>query len=133
MGQVLASKPITIRLYNADNSILTSTTANADGTFYLTAPAGTYTVTAAADDGFLSAQASVTLTDGNTNTMSTVSLIAGDIDKNGVIDQYDAITIGMNYNTASPSAADLNNDGLINVLDLTLLARNYRKSGAIAW
>ena len=65
--------------------------------------------------------------------MSVVTLPAGDIDGNGVIDQFDAMTIGMSYNTAIPPAADLNNDGTINVLDLELLAHNYRKSGAIAW
>lgn len=41
--------------------------------------------------------------------MSAVPLPAGDIDNNGVIDQFDAMTIGMNYNASSPSAADLNN------------------------
>ena len=65
--------------------------------------------------------------------MPNVSLLAGDIDNNGVIDQFDAMTVGMSYNTATPAAADLNNDGTINVLDLELLASNYRKPGAIAW
>ena len=131
-GQVIASKPVTIRLYNADNSLAATLNANADGTFIFTAPAGNYTITATAS-GFLSAQGTVTLTNGNTRTMSVVTLPAGDIDGNGVIDQFDAMTIGMSYNTAIPPAADLNNDGTINVLDLELLARNYRKSGAIVW
>jgi hypothetical protein len=43
------------------------------------------------------------------------------------------MTIGMNYNTASPDAADLNADGVINVLDLEMLAGNYRASGALNW
>jgi hypothetical protein len=131
-GQVLASKPVTVSLYNADNSLAASATANADGTFSLTAPAGTYTVRATVS-GFLSAQGSVTLTGGSTSTMPTVSLLAGDIDNNNVIDQLDALTIGMSYNTAVPAAADLNNDGVINVLDLELLALNYRKTGPVAW
>jgi murein DD-endopeptidase MepM/ murein hydrolase activator NlpD len=131
-GQVLASKPVTIRLYNADNSLAATLVANADGTFNFTAPAGTYTITAAAS-GFLNAQGSITLTNGITRTMTTVALPAGDIDGNGVIDQFDALTIGMSYNTAIPPAADLNNDGIINVLDLELLAGNYRKSGAVVW
>ncbi|HLO31791.1 MAG TPA: carboxypeptidase regulatory-like domain-containing protein [Anaerolineales bacterium] len=131
-GQVLASKTVTVSLLNADNSVAASMTANADGTFSLTAPAGTYAVRAAAS-GFLSAQGSTTLTAGNTNTMPTISLLPGDIDNNNVIDQLDALTIGMSYNTASPAAADLNNDGIINVLDLELLAQNYRKTGPVAW
>jgi len=131
-GQVLASKPVTVGLYDATNILIASVTANADGTFSLTAPSGSYTVRATAS-GFLSAQGSVTLTGGNTSTKPTISLPAGDIDGNNVIDQFDALTIGMNYNTASPEAADLNNDGIINVLDLELLAGSYRESGPLAW
>jgi hypothetical protein len=65
--------------------------------------------------------------------MPTISLLAGDIDNNNVIDQLDAMTIGMNYNADTPTAADLNNDNVINVLDLELLARNYRETGPVAW
>jgi hypothetical protein len=131
-GQVLAEKPVTVSLFNADSSPAGSVTANLDGTFSLTAPAGSYTVFATAS-GYLSAQASVTLTDGNTTTMPTISLLAGDIDNNNVIDQFDAMTIGMSYNSSTPTAADLNNDGVINVLDLELLAGNYRETGPVLW
>jgi hypothetical protein len=62
-----------------------------------------------------------------------VTLPAGDIDGNNVIDQFDAMTIGMSYNGSDPAAADLNNDGVINVLDLELLAANYRLTGPIVW
>lgn len=131
-GQVIASKPVTVNLYNADSSLAGTVVVNQDGTFSLTAPAGTYTVTATAS-GFLSAQGSPVITGGATTTLQSISLIAGDIDGNDVIDQYDALTIGMSYNTATPAAADLNNDGTINVLDLEILAGNYRQSGALAW
>ena len=83
--------------------------------------------------GYLSAQGSVTLTSGSSSALTAISLPAGDIDNNNVIDQFDALTIGMNYNSASPAAADLNNDAIINVLDLELLARNYRLTGPVAW
>jgi outer membrane biosynthesis protein TonB len=130
-GTVLAGKPVTVSLYT-DETLVTSVIVNTDGTFSLTAPAGTYTVRATAD-GFLSAQGSVTLTAGETGTKPEVTLVAGDIVNNNVIDQFDALTIGMSYNTATPAAADLNNDGIINVLDLELLARNYRQVGPIVW
>ena len=65
--------------------------------------------------------------------MPVLQLLAGDIDDNGEIDQFDAMTIGMNYNSALPEAADLNNDGVINVLDLELLAQNYRATGPTPW
>jgi len=131
-GTVIASKPVIVDLYDMDEVIVTTASVNPDGTFILTVPAGTYTAVASAS-GFLNAQASVSLSGGNTTTLTTIVLPAGDIDGNGVIDQFDAMTIGMNYNSAEPSVADLNNDGIINVLDLEALAGNYRKTSPIAW
>ncbi len=131
-GRVLAGKPVGINLYKADNTLAASAAANADGTFSLTAPAGTYTAVATSA-GFLGARGSVTLTAGATSTLPTVTLAAGDIDNNNVINQFDAMSLGMNYNTAVPAAADLNSDGTINVLDLELLAHNYRKTGPLPW
>lgn len=130
-GQVIASKPVIVTLY-AGNVVVTSVTANPDGTFSLTAPAGSYTVVATSA-GFLSAQGSANIVAGSTTTKPTISLLAGDLDGNNVIDQFDALTIGMSYNTSTPSAADLNNDGIINVLDLELLAQNYRETGPTVW
>ena len=130
-GQVLAGKPVTVSLYGAGNTLVTSDNANPDGTFRLTAPAGTYTVIATAS-GFLRAQGAAILTGGST-TRPALTLLAGDIDGNDGIDHFDALTIGMNYNAASPAAADLNNDFVINVLDLEALAKNYRATGPIVW
>lgn len=131
-GQVLASKLVTVSVYDLADALVASTQANPDGTFSLTAPAGDYTVVAEAA-GFLDAEGPATLTAGATTTMTTISLLAGDIDGNLVVDQFDAMTIGMSYNTATPDAADLNADGTINVLDLELLAANYRATGPTAW
>lgn len=131
-GQVLANKPVTVSLYDLNSTLIDSVTVNPDGTFSFTVSAGAYNVVATAS-GYLSAQGTVTLTPGGTSTQPSLTLLAGDIDGNNVIDQFDAMTIGMSYNTAVPAAADLNNDGIINVIDLELLAKNYRKTGPVAW
>ncbi len=131
-GRVIAGKPVTVSLYNASDELVTSVTANPDGTFSLTAPGGTYTIAATAS-GFLSAEGSASIPAGGTAAKPNITLPAGDIDGNNVIDQFDALTIGMNYNGTTPAAADLNNDGVINVLDLELLAANYRKTGPVVW
>ena len=131
-GKVMASKPVTVSLYNVSDVLVTSVVANPDGTFSLTAPAGTYTITASAS-GFLDAEGSATITGGATSQKPDIALLAGDIDGNNVIDQFDALTIGMSYNAATPPEADLNNDGVINVLDLELLASSYRKSAPQDW
>jgi len=131
-GQVLAGKLVTVSVLNEDGSVAASGTVTENGSFGFTQPVGEYTLRASAV-GFLSAQRPVTLTAGGVLTLPTISLLAGDIDGNGVIDAFDALTIGMSYNTATPAAADLNDDGIINVLDLELLARNYRQTGPVAW
>ena len=131
-GQVDSPKPVILELYGINGSLLGSATVEPNVTFTLTAPGGTYKVVASSS-GFLSAEATAAITNGETITLVSVTLPAGDIDGNNVIDQFDALTIGMNYNAAEPSIADLNNDGVINVLDLEALARNYRKTGPIVW
>jgi hypothetical protein len=131
-GKVIASKPATIGLYDSGGSLVMSIAANPGDSFLLTAPSGTYTLVAVAN-GYLSAQGSLTLIGGSTITQPTIDLVPGDIDNNNVIDQFDAMTIGMSYNSSTPAAADLNNDGTINVLDLEILAKNYRKTGPVVW
>ena len=130
-GQVHAGKPVTVTLTDQNGSIAGSVVANADGTFSLSLPAGTYTAVASAP-GFLRAQGTVSIANGSTTTIQTISLLAGDIDGNDVIDQLDALTIGINYNGNEPTAADLNSDGTINVLELEILAPNYRQIGPLA-
>jgi len=132
IGQVIASESVTVSVYDANNVQVATIPANTNGTFAITLEGGTYTVVATAS-GFLKAQGSFTLTSNQNSTLPTITLLAGDIDSNNVIDQFDALTIGMSYNTSTPVAADLNNDGIINVLDLELLARNYREAGPVAW
>jgi hypothetical protein len=131
-GQVIASKPVTVSLLNSDSSVAAATIANSDGTFLLTASPGSYVIIASAE-GFLDAQGIVTLADGVTYAMPTITLPAGDIDGNDVVDQYDALTLGMNYNLVAPMPTDLSNDGLTNIYDLEMLAENYRKAGALSW
>ena len=130
-GQITVSKPVTVNIYDS-NMILVATTESADGNFSLEVAPGNYTVVAVAP-GFLSAQRTVTITTGVTDTLPPLTMLAGDLDANNVIDQFDALTIGMSYNAAVPDAADLNDDGIINVLDLELLAKNYRKTGPTPW
>jgi len=105
-GRVLATKPVTILLHNPDNSVAATGITNQDGTFNLIVKGGTFTITASAE-GFLSAQGSITVAGGGSLSNPVVSLTAGDMDGNGVIDQMDLLTVGMNYNSVTPTAADL--------------------------
>ena len=78
-GQVLAGKAVTVKLYDNTDTLVATVPANPDGTFSLTAPAGTYAVVATAP-GFLSAAGSATITSAGTTTLPNVTLLAGDID-----------------------------------------------------
>ena len=132
-GHASAGTPVTVTVFDVNNTLIVSVAAtDIDGFFGSAVLPGTYTVIARAD-GFLSARGSVTVTAGSTSTVPAITLLAADIDNNNVIDQFDVLTIGMNYNSTLPFAADLNNDGIINVLDLELLAGNYRKTGPANW
>jgi hypothetical protein len=134
-GKVLASKPVTVDLYllyNEDFSFTNTLTTAADGSFAFAATSRTYSIRAQAD-GALDARGDFVLNYREIRNMQTITLPAGDLDDNNVIDQFDALTIGMNYNASFPTVADLNNDGTINLLDLQLLAANYQKSGPIPW
>src|SRR5688572_12160228 len=131
-GKVIASKPVRIDLIDTNHNPVSSTFVMQDGTFSIDVPPGTYLVVAFVP-GFLTTQGTVTISVGNITTMPTITLVPGDIDSNSVIDQFDAMTIGINYNTAIPGEADLNNDGIINVLDLEILAENYRRTGPVLW
>ena len=130
IGQVNAHKPVTISLYH--DGLVTIQVVQPDGSFNFPIAGGNYTIVASAE-GYLNAQGTLSIINGQTVTMPTVTLPAGDIDGNGVIDQLDALTIGINYNASTPTAADLDNSGLIDVLDLELLASNYRLAGALNW
>ena len=122
-GQVIACKQVTVNQYSAGT----------DGKFTINdIPVGTYTVEAKAE-GFLRAVGSATITSGGTVNMPIITLLAGDINGDDVINEWDALSIGMNYNGTVPSAANLNCDEVINVLDLELLAKNYRKTGPTTW
>jgi hypothetical protein len=133
-GKVITCRPITVAVFDADGNLITSTTTDpANGTFNMTVLAGTYSISAKAP-GFIGAQAkNVVLASGQTLNLPETTLIAGDIDSNNQVDVYDAITIGANYNSYTPTAADLNCDNVINVLDLQILAAHYRLLGPTIW
>jgi hypothetical protein len=132
LGKVNSSKLVKVCAYDASN-VETCQNADEHGIFNMPLKAGVYKVVASAE-GFLKAHDELVTVAANEETlMPQISLRAGDIDGNGVIDQFDAMTIGMSYNMPIPAAADLNNDANIDVLDLEALAANYRLTGPVAW
>jgi hypothetical protein len=90
---------------------------------------GAYTLTASSP-GFLRATCNLTH-QSELTTLTGLTLLAGDLNDDGVIDVADAAALGLTIGSAGPGAvADLNVDGTVNVLDLILLAVNFGQSAA---
>ncbi len=90
---------------------------------------GAYTLTASSP-GFLRATCNVTH-QSELTTLAGLTLLAGDLNDDSVIDVADAAALGLAIGSAGPGAvADLNVDGTVNVLDLIPLAVNFGQSAA---
>ncbi|MBI1877515.1 MAG: hypothetical protein HYR94_04670 [Chloroflexi bacterium] len=90
---------------------------------------GPYTLTANSP-GFLSATCTGLTHSSESTNLAGVTLLAGDLTGDGLIDVADATAIGLASGSAPDVAADLNGDGGVNVLDLILLAVNFGQSAA---
>ncbi len=63
--------------------------------------------------------------------LGTVTLLAGDVNGDDVVNILDVAHVANNFLTKDP-LADLNADGLVNIFDLVLVASNYRLQGPLA-
>ena len=108
-----------------ESGTLTATTTITGSFFFNDAPADTYNLKADSD-GFLSASCEdvVHTTDALTELLD-VTLLAGDINGDDIIDITDATAIGTAFGSIDQQVADLNDDGEVDVLDLILMAANY--------
>lgn len=112
-----------------------TTTSSADGSFALTLPSNTYTVSAARA-GYLPVQRSnVQAPAGGAVTLAGAELTAGDINGDQVIDTADVALVVECFGRAASCkpAADINGDGLVNIQDLVLVAGNTDKHGPQPW
>lgn len=127
-GPALGNLTGTTLFIDAVNSTAT-TVANGDFTF-TDLEFGLYTLTARRP-GFLSATCTNVNHSSTATPLASVTLLAGDVTGDGVIDITDAAALGQAIGgNGVGAAADLNRDGAVNVLDLILLAVNYGQSEA---
>lgn len=102
-----------------------SAVTDTNGNFTLdTVDPGTYTLTANRP-GFLAATCTNLIHQGDT-LLDSVTLLAGDIDDNRIVDIVDAVAIGSALGSAeSGQVTDLNVDLKVDVLDLILMSVNF--------
>ncbi len=126
---------ITVYLLKDDQTLLQEQPVDPEGNFYFAdLPVGNYIV-GANGAGFLPI-AYITAVDATLGSIDigTLTLRAGDLDGNRVVDLADAGLIGANFNVPVPPApelADLNKDRLVDVRDLVLVGSNFGLKGPI--
>jgi hypothetical protein len=101
----------------------------ADGTYDFDAMyAGTYDVVMS-HELYLSAQLDGCTIEGDTAvTLPDVTLLAGDLNGDKVIDISDLVLGGANFNTSS-AAADINGNGYVDIFDIVLIGKNFGATG----
>ncbi|MBZ0294257.1 MAG: right-handed parallel beta-helix repeat-containing protein, partial [Anaerolineae bacterium] len=114
-----------------EGEIMAEAMSDASGLYSLSdVPLGTYTLRLSAPQQ-LSLTQDITL-DGPTLDLGDTTLVAGDVDSNGVIDILDAGLVGANFNLVGPDLppADINADQRIDIRDLVLVGSNFGAIGA---
>jgi len=103
-----------------------STTTASDGSYSVVVSPGTHTLTFS-HPSYLSKSVSAAAVAGTTVTVPQETLLAGDINGDGVIDILDLVALGSQFGSTSPSpaAADVNGDGVVDIVDIVLVARNF--------
>ena len=64
-------------------------------------------------------------------SLGTLTLRAGDLTQDNVIDMTDLDLIAEQYHSADPMA-DLNVDGLVDIFDLSIVTTNFNRSGPVS-
>ena len=84
-------------------------------------------LSAMAAPGTAAARAAAT-GDASANSVGTITLLAGDLNGDDVINVFDLAIIASALDTSDPKA-DLNGDGIVNILDVALIASNFGQQG----
>lgn len=125
----------TVTLWDGATAVATDTTDSA-GNYTLIAPAGTYVIRAEHTSYLDGEKLGIVTIAGNTTTVNTVTLLAGDVIINGCVDIFDLAAIAGQFGQSVPPVPanlDLNADGVINILDVALAASNYDTCEPIPW
>ncbi len=114
-----------------------SDTTVAAGTFALTVPEGTWTVTVEMPRYLDAVRTGVVVTAGGTTDLPQVLLKGGDANDDDVVDISDASIIGAQFGRVGGAItdprADINADGEVDILDLVLMGGNYGDTSPVAW
>jgi len=85
--------------------------------------------------GYLYATKNISVSEGQTKDLGSITLLGGDANNDNVVNIFDLTIVGVAYGTSPPSdpRADINNDNIVNILDLVLVGGNYDKRAPRPW
>ncbi|QPC81342.1 hypothetical protein G4Y79_16770 [Phototrophicus methaneseepsis] len=123
-GQILSYNPSMVaRISSATGT--QDVVVQADGSFTLELPQGTYELTVTAPQHLPHTQSFILIEPDM--SLQAIMLTAGDLDGNGTIDQQDLDIIRACYGqltSSAPAAFDLNQDSIIDIYDLAIISSN---------
>ncbi len=125
---------VTISVYDLDGQPVTEISPDAAGKFNLTLAAAAYEFEASLA-GYLTARGAFEAQANTPLGLPAITLIAGDVTGDGLIDDLDVVTMGATYKLLplKNTAADLNGDNQVDILDLVALANHYGIAGLQTW
>jgi hypothetical protein len=140
MGVVLhanAQKQVAIRLNltRLDSAAeMIEATSDSSGAFqFANLPLGIYRLDASAP-GFLSTRMEIRVLEGQLVQLPPTTLIAGDVNQDGLIDIKDVTLIAANFNgPATVLEADINGDGWVDIRDLSVVSSQFGLAGPLPW
>jgi hypothetical protein len=104
----------------------TTVNTGSDGRYTFSTSSGSHTLkfTRAC---YLEKSVTASATSGGTTTVATVTLLAGNVNGDKVIDILDLVAVASQFGSSSPSpaCADVNDDGIVDIVDLVLVAKNF--------
>lgn len=104
----------------------TTVTTTSEGRYTLTTTPGPHTLTFARPS-YLGASLTAHAVAGSTVTLSTLTLLGGNINGDNCINVLDLAAVASQFNstTPTPATADINGDGRVDIVDVVLVAKNF--------
>ncbi len=104
----------------------TTVTATADGKYTFATTAGQHTLTFTRPS-YLAKSATAQAVAGSTVTVSTVTLLGGNVNGDNCIDILDLSAVASQFSSTTPTPAttDINGDGRVDIVDVVLVAKNF--------
>ena len=120
------------------STIVDSTVTNADGSYELAVPAGTYLVRVEMALYLDAEKTGVVVTEGSVITLATVELLGGDSNDDDLVNVQDLAIIGSHFlfvcgDPGWDNRADINVDCVVNILDLSLAGVNFHLTSPVPW